>query len=86
MVSVDARLNENSLLILNFFCIAFILGWKANFLLMKLVVSFPDDIKVPSSQLKRFNEPVIDPKCLLKVEARSFWKLLFRHKLKYFLM
>ena len=39
---------------------------------MNLIVSFPDDIKVSSGQLKRFNKSVIDPKCLLKVEATSF--------------
>ena len=31
MVSVDTYLNENSLLILNFFFIAFVLGWKKKF-------------------------------------------------------
>ena len=33
---------------------------------------FPDDIEVSSGQIKRFDESVIDPKCLLKVEATSF--------------
>ena len=42
------------------------------FLIMELVVSFPDDIEVSSGQLKWFNESVIDSKCLLKVEATSF--------------
>ena len=67
MVSVDTWLNENSLLILNFFFIAFILWWKANFLIMELIMSFPDDILVSSDQLKRFDESVVDPKCLLKI-------------------
>ena len=35
-------------------------------------MSFPDDIEVSSGQLKRFNKSVIDPKCLLKVDATSF--------------
>ena len=72
MVSVDIWLNENSLLILNFFFIAFILRRKANFLIMELIVSFPDDIEVSSGQLKKFNESVIDSKYLLKVEATFF--------------
>ena len=68
MVSVDTWLIENSLLIFNFFFIAFILWWKANLLTMELIiVSFPDDILVSSDQLKRFYEAVVDPKCLLKV-------------------
>ena len=40
---------------------------------MELIVSFPDDSEVSSGQLKRFNKSVIDPKCLLKVEAASFY-------------
>ena len=39
---------------------------------MELIVSFPDDTEVSSVQLKKFNESVIDPKCLLKVEATFF--------------
>ena len=35
-------------------------------------MSFPDYIEVSSGQLKRFNESVIDPQCLLKVEETSF--------------
>ena len=77
MVSEDTWLNKNSLLILNFFFIAFILWWKANFLIMELIVSFPDDIEVSSSQLKRFNESVIDPECLLKIAATSFCLITF---------
>ena len=38
---------------------------------MELIVSFPDDIEVSSGQRKKFNEFVVDPKCLLKVEAIS---------------
>ena len=72
MVSVDTRLNKNSLLILNFFFIAFILWWKANFLIMELILSFPDDIEVSSDQLERFEESVVDLKCLLKIEGTSF--------------
>ena len=67
MVSVDTWLIENLLLIFNFFFIAFILWWKANLLIMELIVSFPDDILVSSDQLKRFYEAVVDPKCLLKI-------------------
>ena len=67
MVSVDTRLNENSLLIFNFFFIAFILCWKANFLIIELIESFPDDILVSSDQLKRFDVCAVDPKCLLKI-------------------
>ena len=40
---------------------------------MELIVSFPDDSEVSSGQLKRFKKSVIDPKCLLKVEATSFY-------------
>ena len=69
MVSIDTWLNENLLLILNFCFTVFILQWKANFFIIELIVSFPDDIEVFSDQLKRFNESVIDPKCLL------YWKL-----------
>ena len=54
MVSVDTWLNKNSLLILSFSFIAFILWRKANFSLMELLVSFPKDIKVTSGELKRF--------------------------------
>ena len=72
VVSVDTWLNENSLLLLNFFFIAFILWRKANFLIMELIVSFSDDIEVSSGQLKRFNESVTDPKSFLKVEGKSF--------------
>ena len=56
----------------DFFVCSFI--WrKTNFLIMELIVSFPDDSEVSSGQLKRFNKSVIDPKCLLKVEATSFY-------------
>ena len=34
---------------------------------MELIVSFLDDIEVSSGQLKRFDESVVDPKCLLKI-------------------
>ena len=34
---------------------------------------FNNDIEVSSRQLKRFNQSVIDPKCLLKIAARSFY-------------
>ena len=40
---------------------------------MELFVSFPDDIDVFSGQLKRFKESVIDPKCLSKIAATSFY-------------
>ena len=58
MVSEDTWLIDNSLLILNFFFIFFILWWKTKFLIMELIVSFPDDIEVSSNQSKRFNESV----------------------------
>ena len=69
MVSIDTWLNENLLLILNFCFTVFILWWKTNFFIIELIVSFPDDTEVFSDQLKRFNESVIDSKCLL------YWKL-----------
>ena len=64
-------------LILCFFFIAFILWRKANFLIVELIVSFSDDIEVSSSQLKRFNESVIDPECLLEIAATSFCLITF---------
>ena len=64
-------------LILSFFFIAFILWRKANFLIVELIVSFSDDIEVSSSQLKRFNESVIDPECLLEIAATSFCLITF---------
>ena len=39
-------------------------------------MSFPGDIEISSGQLKRFIESVIDSKCLLKVEAASFFVLI----------
>ena len=52
-------------------------------------MSFPDDIEVSSGQLKRFKESVIDPKCLFKIAATSFFLLItiypFQAKL-YFLV
>ena len=72
LVSANKRLNEDSLLILNFFFIAFMLGWKTTFSIMEPIVSFLDDTEVCPGQLKRFNKSVIDSKCLLKVEATSF--------------
>ena len=60
-----------------FFLIDFILRWKANFLIIVLIVSFPDDIEVSSGQLKRFNESVIDPECLLKIAVTSFCLITF---------
>ena len=35
-------------------------------------MSLPNDILVSSEQLKRFDESVVDPKCLLKTYATSF--------------
>ena len=69
---VSVWLNENSLLILILFFIVFILRWKANFLIVELIVPFADDIKISSGQLRRFNESVTDPKCLLKVGTTSW--------------
>ena len=68
MVSVDIRLNENFHLVFFFCCYTQV---KSKFF-NNGVVSFVDDIEKSSSQLKRFNESVIDPKCLLKIEAISF--------------
>ena len=78
MVSVDTWLNENSLLILNFFFILSYFGERQMFNNGVNYV-FPDDIEVPSGQVKRFNESVIDPKCLLKSESTyaCFDKKLF---------
>ena len=72
MVSVDAWLIENLLLICNLFFIPFMFWWKTIFLIMDLIMSFPDDILVSSDQLKRFDESVVDPKCLLRIYATSF--------------
>ena len=52
-----------------FLHIIFIFGERQ---ILELIVSFPDDIEVSLGQLKRFNKSVIDPKCLLKVDATSF--------------
>ena len=60
-----------------FFLIDFILRWKANFLIIVLIVSFPDDIEVSSGQLKRFNKSVIDPECLLKIAVTYFCLITF---------
>ena len=35
-------------------------------------MSFSNDILVSSDQLKRFDESVVDPKCLLRIYATSF--------------
>ena len=68
MVSLDTVLNENLLLILNsLFISAFILWRKVNSLIMELIVPFPDDIEVYSGQIKKSDESVDDPKCLLKI-------------------
>ena len=65
MVSVDTHLNKNLLLIFNFF--KFFTLVKANFfLVMELILSFPNDIEVSSGQLKRFDKPVFDPKCFIE--------------------
>ena len=49
---------------------------------------FPDDTEVSLGQLKRFKEPVIDPKFLLKIAATSvcFDKKLSLQALLYFLV
>ena len=60
------------LLILIFLFIVSKLWWKASFLTMELIVSFPDHIEVFSGQVKRFNASVTGTKCLLKGEATSF--------------
>ena len=62
---------------IEFFLYCFYTLVKGNFLIMELIVSFPDDIEVSSSQLKRFNESVIDPECLLKIAATSFCLITF---------
>ena len=43
---------------------------------MELILSFPDDTEVSSDQLKRFDESVVDPKCLLKIQGTSIFFLL----------
>ena len=48
------------------------LSVKGKFFTTELIVWFPGDIEVFADQLKRFNESVIDPKCLLKIAATSF--------------
>ena len=66
MVSVYTWLNENSHLILNFLFIdCLYTSVKGKF--------SNNDIEVSSGQLKRFNQCVIDPKCLLKIAATSFF-------------
>ena len=72
MLSADTKLNENSLLILNFFLCCFYTWVKCKFLIMELIVSFPENIEVSLSQLKRFNGSLIDLKGLLKVEVTYF--------------
>ena len=56
----------------DFFAYCSYIWQKANFLIMEVIVSFPDDNEVSSGQIKRFIKSVIDPRCLLKVEATSF--------------
>ena len=73
MVSVGTWLKKDSLLTLISLFIVFILWWKANFLIMELLASFPDDSEVSSSLLKRFNNSVIDPKYLLKIAAITIY-------------
>ena len=50
---------------------------KGKLFIIELIVSFPDDIEVFSDQPERFNESVIDPKCLLKIAATSFCLITF---------
>ena len=86
MVSVDTWFNENLLLILNFYYCFYTL--VTNYLIMKLIASFPNDIEVSSAQLKRLDESVVDPKCLLKVSVTSFCFLIKIHHFQatYFLV
>ena len=79
VLSADTRLNENSLLILNFFLCCFYTWVKCKFLIMELIVSFPENIEVSLSQLKRFNGSVIDLKGLLKVEWHPFVLITIYH-------
>ena len=72
MVSVDIWLNKNSLFLLIFFVYCLYTLVKGKFFNNELILSFPDYTEVPSGQLKRFDVPVVDPKCLLKIEATSF--------------
>ena len=61
---------------------------KGKLFIIELIVSFPDDIEVFSDQPERFNESVIDPKCLLKIAATSFCfdnNLLFSSNVIFFL-
>ena len=48
-----------------FLLYCFYTSLKGKFFYNRVIVSFPDDIEVFSDQLKRFNESVIDSKCLL---------------------
>ena len=68
MVKQKLAFNFDLLILTLYF---FILRWNTNFLIIELIVSFAEDIKRSSGQLKRFNESVTDPKCLLKVETTS---------------
>ena len=72
MVFSSTWLNENLLLIFNFFFIAFILWLMPSFLILELIVLFPDNILVPLDQLKRLDKSAVDPKRLLKFSVTSF--------------
>ena len=61
MVSLDTWWIENSLLILNFLFIAFILWWKTNFLIIELCHS-----------LMALNFGLVDPKFSLKIKVTHF--------------
>ena len=68
MVSVVIWLKENLLLILDYYyCFYTLLKEKS--LIMVLILPLSDDIEVSLRQLKRFDESVVDSKCLLKIET-----------------
>ena len=68
MVSVDIWLKENLLLILDYYyCFYTLLKEKS--LIMVLILPLSDDIEISPRQLKRFDESVVDSKCLLKIET-----------------
>ena len=46
---------------------------KGNFFNNELILSLLDDIEVSSGQLKRSDESVVDPQCLLKIEVTFFY-------------
>ena len=56
----------------DFFLYCFYTSVKGNFFNSGVIVSFSDDIEIPSGQLKRFSEPVIDPNFYWKLKWHPF--------------